>query len=106
MENVFQIYPKRARSDVVAHYKKQLERAKAGEIQGGMEVLALEGKTGESSIFGEFVTDADFAVHSARAGFERLLAHAQFANPYPLPMRLRPEYQNENSYPLRLRVRS
>lgn len=106
MGNVFQIHPKHPRNDVVAHYKKQLARAKSGEIQGGMEVLSLEGRACESSIFGEFASDTDYAVHSARAGFERLLGHAQFANPYPLPMRLRKDYKDETSKPLVLRVRS
>lgn len=106
MGNLFQIHPKQPRNDVVAHYKKQLARAQSGEIQGGMEVLALAGNPGESSIFGEFASDADYAVHSARAGFERLLGHAQFANPYPLQMRLRKDYKDEISKPLVLRVRS
>lgn len=106
MGNVIQMQRRQPRADVVAHYERQLARAKSGEIQGGMDVVSLASSNDASSIFGAFAEDLEYAHRAANAGFSCLCGHmAAAGSPNQLPLRLRKGYQSEDVEILPLSVR-
>ena len=87
----------RDRSQLLERALDIVNRIRNGELDGMMDVLSRTDGKQESGIAGVFTTDSDFAVKSAKEGFNCLLEHrACLKDHEQLPRRLRPEVKNEN----------
>jgi hypothetical protein len=91
--------PSAPRSDVVAYYRKKLERAESGELQGGMDIIAVRDGPDEIGVCGEFADDLEYALTAAQAGFGAIVGHQLHREKNQLPRRLRKESEDETVSP-------
>jgi hypothetical protein len=57
---------------VITFYERMLERAKKGEIQGVVCVLAISNAEDEIAVCGEFSENPTYAMNATRVGFDCL----------------------------------
>lgn len=84
---------------LAAVVRELLLKSETGGFTSLMYVASRPDRTIESGIVGGFTEDLDFAIASARDGFNCLLGHKTCVEPETsqLPRRLRKDYQDEKT---------
>jgi hypothetical protein len=64
--------PNEPRRDVITFYERMLERARKGEIQGVVSVMAISNAEDEIAVCGEFLDNPTYALNATRVGLDCL----------------------------------